>query len=133
MRKKWLCQVEGLVYGAKVTKTSDQSEEFYTGLTARPFKLRFYEHQSSFRHAENRHKTTLSKHIWKLRDEGEEYTLKWWVIDRGEKFNPISKSYDLCLKEKWHIMFNKKTATLNTRREIFSTCRHRTQKLLCNI
>ena len=93
-----------------MTKTSDQSEEFYTGLTARPFKLRFYEHQSSFRHAENRHKTTLSKHIWKLRDEGEEYTLKWWVIDRGKKFNPISKSCDLCLKEKYHIMFKREVS-----------------------
>ena len=127
------CQTEGLVYGAKVTKISDQSEEFYTGLTGRSFKLRYYEHQSSFRHPEQRHKTTLSNHIWKLRDEGEDYTLRWWVIDRGKKFNPISKSCDLCLKEKYHIMFNKNTATLNTRREIFSTCRHRTQKLLCNI
>ena len=57
------CQAEGLVYGAKVTKTSDQSEEFHTGLTARPFKLRFYEYQSSFRPSANRHKTTLSNHM----------------------------------------------------------------------
>ena len=126
------CQTDGLVYGAKVTKSSDQSEQFYTGLTARTFKLRYYEHQSSFRHRDQRHKTTLSDHIWKLIDEEEDYILKWWVIDRGKAFNPISKSCDLCLKEKFHIMFSKNTATLNTRREIFSTCRHRTKKLLCN-
>ena len=126
------CQTEELVYGASVTKLSDNSIESYTGLTARNFKLRYYEHQSSFRHSEQRHKTTLSNHIWRLQDEGEDYTLRWWVIDRGKKFNPITKSCDLCLKEKFHIMFNKNTATLNSRREIFSTCRHRTQKLLCN-
>ena len=126
------CQTDELVYGAAVTKKSDQSKEFYTGLTSRTFKMRYYEHQSSMRHSEQRHKTTLSNHIWKLRDEGEDYTLRWWVIDRGKKFNPISKSCDLCLKEKFHIMFNKNTATLNSRREIFSTCRHRTQNLLCN-
>ena len=126
------CQTDELVYGAKVTKLSDQSTEFYTGLTSRAFKRRYYEHQSSFRHSEQRHKTTLSNHIWKLIDEGEDYTLKWWVIDRGKPFNPISKSCELCLKEKFHIMFSKESATLNSRREIFSTCRHRTKKLLCN-
>ena len=57
------CQTEGLVYGAKVTKTSDKSEELHTGLTARPLKVRFYEHQSSLRHSANRPKTTLSNHI----------------------------------------------------------------------
>ena len=82
------CQTDGLVYGAAVTKMSDQSKEFYTGLTSRTFKKRYYEHQSSFKHTEQRHKTTLSNHIWKLRDEAEDYTLRWWVIDRGGKFNP---------------------------------------------
>ena len=57
------CQTDELVYGAAVTKKSDQSKEFYTGLTSRTFKMRYYEHQSSMRHSEQRHKTTMSNNI----------------------------------------------------------------------
>ena len=34
------------------------------------------------------------------------YTLQWKIIDRGRVFNPVTKKCRLCLKEKWHIMFN---------------------------
>ena len=41
------CLTKGVVYEAKVTKTSDQSTETYTGLSSRRFKDRFYEHTSN--------------------------------------------------------------------------------------
>ena len=126
------CQTTSLVYGAKVTSTRTTKSEFYTGVTARRFKDRYYEHRSNSRHEDERHKTTLSEHIWKLRDMDEPYTVSWWVIDRGRAFNPTTKTCDICSKEKYHIMFNPQTATLNSRREVFATCRHRTKLLLCN-
>ena len=126
------CQTKSLVYGAKVTNTRTKKSEFYTGVTARRFKDRYYEHQSNSRHEDERHKTTLSEHIWKLRDMNESYTVSWWVIDRGRAFNPSTKTCNICSKEKFHIMFNPQTATLNSRREVFATCRHRTKLLLCN-
>ena len=64
------CQTKCLVYGAKVTNTRTQTSEFYTGVTARRFKDRLYEHQTSF-NRKNKKPTTLSDHIWKLNDENE--------------------------------------------------------------
>ena len=118
--------------GAKLTSTRTKKYEFYTGVTTRRFKDRYYEHQSNSRHEDKRHKSTLSEHICKLRDMDEPYTVSWWVIDRGRAFNPTTKTCDICSKEKYHIMFNPQTATLNSRREVFATCRHRTKLLLCN-
>jgi hypothetical protein len=126
------CLTKGVVYGAKVTKTSDQTTETYTGLTARRFKDRFYEHTSNSNNESERDKTTLAGHIWNLKRQGEDYTTSWKIIDRGKDFNPSTRSCQLCLKEKYHIMFSSDGATLNSRREIFSTCRHRTKLLLCN-
>ena len=40
-------------------------------------------------------------------------------------YNTTSKSCRLCLLEKYHIMFTPGVATLNKRRELFSSCRHR--------
>ena len=126
------CQTKGVVYGAEVTKTRDQSIETYTGLTSRHFKDRFYEHTSNCNHESEKHKTSLSKHIWKLKNQGEPYSVSWKIIDRGKAFNPSTRSCQVCLKEKYHIMFNPEGASLNQRREIFATCRHRTKLLLCN-
>ena len=120
-----------VVYGAKVTNTRTQTSEFYTGVTARRFKDRLYEHRTSFKHR-NQKPTTLSDHIWKLKDENDNYTVSWRIIDRGRAYNPTTKSCNICDKEKYHIMFNPQTATLNSRREIFATCKHRTKNLLCN-
>ena len=92
------CLTKGVVYGAKVTKSSDQSTEFYTGLTARKFKERYYEHTASFRHENLRHKTTLSEHIWKLNSQHEPYTVRWRVIDRVKPFNSLTKTSEICPK-----------------------------------
>ena len=72
---KGACQMQGVVYGAKVTNNSDQTSEFYTGLTARPFKKRLYEHTTSFNKEKKRHKTTLSDHVWSLKLQGDPYTI----------------------------------------------------------
>ena len=125
------CQKKCLVYGAKVTNTRTSTSEFYTGVTARRFKDRLYEHQTSF-NQRNQKPTTLSDHVWKLKDQNEPYTVSWWIIDRGRAYNPTTKSCNICEKEKYHIMFNPKTATLNSRREIFATCTHRRKLLLSN-
>ena len=124
------CHTKCLVYGAKVTNTRTQTSEFYTGMTARRFKDRLYEHQTSFNRKKQK-PTTLSDHIWKLKDRNEPYTVSWWVIERGRDYNPSTKSCNICEKEKFHIMFNPNTATLNSRREIFATCTHRRKRLLC--
>ena len=106
-------------------------QETYTGLTSRRFKDRWYEHNHDFNN-ENKEGTTLSNHVWKLKNDRTPYNIKWKIINRSNSFNPSTRRCNLCLKEKYFIMFRPEGATLNNRSEFFSTCRHRLKPLLGN-
>jgi hypothetical protein len=71
--------------------------------------------------------------VWEVKDSGTEHEITWDFIDRAPSFIPITKKWRLCLKEKYHIMYSPTSSKLNKRNEIFSTCRHRKQKLLINV
>ena len=75
---------------------------------------------------------TIVSIIRELKDKNLNYSLKWDFIETAETFNPITKKCRLCLKEKFHIMYNRPSSSLNKRQEIFNTCRHRKQRLLEN-
>ena len=60
------CLTQGVVYQATVVREDDGSIETYTGLTARTFKRRLYEHNQDFNH-QKREGTTLSNHVWGLK------------------------------------------------------------------
>ena len=125
------CQTVGVVYQATVTREDTQAQESYTGLTSRRFKDRLYEHTHDFNN-ENKEGTSLSNYIWKLKNERTPYNISWKIINRAQSFNPSTKRCNLCLKEKYFIMFRPEGATLNNRSEFFSTCRHRLKPLLGN-
>ena len=125
------CLTQGVVYQATVTREDNQAKETYTGLTARPFKSRLYEHRQDF-NSRKREGTTLSKFIWKLKDQNIPHKLEWKLLLRSQSFNPSTKQCSLCLREKYCIIFQPEGATLNSRSEIFSTCRHRLKPLLTN-
>ena len=72
--------------------------------------------------------TVMPSYIYDVRN----FTMKWSTIDRGKEFNPSTRKCLLCLKEKFHIIFHPAGSTLNTRSELFSTCRHRCARLLSN-
>ena len=63
-----------LVYRAAVT--ANNKTEFYTGIAGNSFKERWDGHKSTIKHSNLRHKTTLSNHIWNLKDSGTNYTLE---------------------------------------------------------
>ena len=123
------CQTKGLIYEAEVTRGDYNTKEYYTGLTDRSFKVRYDEHNSDFRN-QARKGTCLSKYVWKLKRENVPYSISWKIIARGRGFNPTTRSCQVCLKEKYLIMFRPEGATLNSRDEFFSTCRHRLKRLL---
>ena len=125
------CLVDKLVYRATVTDENEKVET-YTGLTSKTFKTRYYGHSRSFREKESEHSTTLSTHIWKLKNKNKNFNVRWEVVARANDFNPISRKCQLCLKEKYYILFHQGGATLNKRSELFSTCRHRLRRLLSN-
>ena len=124
------CLTDELVYKASVTRLDTNQVETYTGLTGGTFKDRYNQHMHDFRHEKNKSKTTLSKFIWKLKSENVPYEIAWQSVARARVFNPVTKKCQLCLREKYHIMFNPESATLNRRDELFNTCRHRLKLLL---
>ena len=118
------CQVDSVVYKATVT-TDNNVTNTYTGLTSDTFKKRWYKHRETFEKQDHSNPTTLSTYIWDLKLRNKNHDIKWSIIERAKDFNPITRKCRLCLKEKYHIIYNKEGATLNERSELFSTCRHR--------
>ena len=121
------CKKDSVVYVASVD--SADGVEHYTGLTGGSFKDRWTKHMSDINI--NKPSTTLGSYVTKLKQEGKPYTLTWDIMDRAPVYNPVSRKCRLCLKEIYYIMFKPESATLNVRNELFNTCRHRKQKLLC--
>ena len=126
------CKDKWVVYSAKVTENSSGQSETYTGLTSRTFMTRRKEHLRDFEDPDSRVSSKLSGHIWDLKDKGLSYTLNWSILDRAPPFNTTKRKCMLCLTEKYHIMYDREHSSLNKRSEVFNTCRHRTQGLLCN-
>ena len=117
------CQVDHVIYQATV-KDEDQAINTYTGLTRNTFKKRHTAHKFSFNNR-GKNSTTLSTHLWNLKDEKKNFEISWKIIDRAQEFNPVKRKCRLCIKEKYYIIFQPDGATLNTRSELFTTCRHR--------
>ena len=127
------CLTEGIIYQAIVTRTDNNSKETYIGLTENSFKTRFNGHNSTFRNESRRNATTLSQHIWKMKDNNISYTLNWKIIAKGKPYSTSSKSCNLCNKEKFFIICRPQMATLNARSELVGDCKHRRKHLLCSI
>ena len=125
------CLVESVVYKATVEQ-QDSTVNTYTGMTCNTFKERFYGHRSTFENENHPNPTTLSTHVWDLKGQSKNYEVKWNIIDKAKDFNPATRKCRLCLKEKYHIIFQPTGATLNERTELYSTCRHRLRRVLAN-
>ena len=122
------CLVTNVVYKAKVVD-NDTTTQTYTGLISTTFKKRFYKHRTTFEKP-NHEPTTLSNHVWDLKDKHKTYNISWSVIDRAPDFNPATGKCRLCLKENFYIIFQPEGATLNQRTELFTACRHKKFKTL---
>ena len=127
------CEQAGVVYCASVKENLSGKIETYTGLTGRAFKKRWKEHQDDFENQKKRTNTSLSSHIWELKDRGLDFSISWKILERAPTYNPVTKKCALCLKEKFHIMYNRENSSLNKRSEVYNTCRHRLQGLLSKV
>ena len=116
------CLVSSIVYEAKVTDKQNNKTHNYIGLTENTFKSRYTVHKFSFNNKHKRHSTTLSDHIWKLKDSKIEHDIKW-AIAAGPKeaYSTTTKNCQLCTEEKLLILNNSKNLeNLNSRNEISS-------------
>ena len=73
----------------------------------KPFKTRYNIHNSSFRLPHKRSTTTLSEHLWTLKDAGVIYMTEWTILDKAKPCSPAAIKCDLCLEEKYYILLEK--------------------------
>ena len=132
------CVHTDVVYGATVTPLDQdnlpvhEEAERYVG-EAEDWKHRFYTHNRSFTVRDPDIQTSLSHHIWALKDENINYLITWQVLEKSRSFNPITLQCHLCLSEATKIVLNPNLATLNSRNETYGFCRHRKKYLLKNV
>ena len=118
------CLITGIIYKANVTSDSENSGRNYIGLTEGTFKKRFYGHQLSFKDRKYLKSSELSKHIWKVKDQGRSYRISWRVKNKATPYINGTKRCDLCLFEKLCILKANKSSLLNKKSELILKCRH---------
>ena len=112
------CNQDGAIYEAEV-KTDDGKVESYVGL-AKNFKKRFPKHKSTLGSRTADGQTTLSRYVWKKRDEGLNPTVSWKYLETNvPDFNPVTETCKLCTREKYQILLNPSVATLNLETNLF--------------
>ena len=137
--RKYVCPLDGdcrssaVVYKATVETTDETKTKNYIGMAETDFKTRYYNHESSFKNAHHRHKTTLSQYVWKMKDEGEPFSIKWNLLAKSRPYQCGVRTCDLCLTEKFEILFHKSKCNLNKRTEVANSCRHRAKLKLKNV
>ena len=124
------CLTEGVVYQATVKREDTGDVQTYVGITEGSFKSRYNNHTSTFRNPKRKHSTALSRYIWNLKDTNANFSLKWKIMKRCKAYSGRTKRCSLCLHEKLFIIRHPEMATLNSRNELISSCRHRKKHLL---
>ena len=120
------CTVSNVVYQADVITTDRRGRviKTYFGQTKREFKLRYREHMQAIKYENSTHATALSNYVWKLKRNGQEYTIKWSIKYRAPPYKSGSKKCLLCLKEKTAIALCDPKTLLNTKSELLKKCIH---------
>ena len=131
-----LCNSSSIVYQATVTlenpEISDNPENVYFGICEGSFKPRYRNHLKSFNNRRYKTDTELSEHIWKLKDRGMSYSIKWDIKSRASSYKCGTKRCDLCVTEKVIIARCNHKGLLNKRSELMSKCRPRNKFILKN-
>ena len=124
------CLGDNVIYQADVSAVG-KKKEGYVGMAAPTFKSRYANHKTDFKHTSKRRHTKLAGYVWQLKDEGLDYQIEWQFLARASTYKASSKTCRLCLSEKYHIMHSRKDmASLNKRKEFFSSCLHKEKLLL---
>ena len=124
------CNQAGAVYQTTVNSDAGRTVKTYVGL-AKDFKKRYYKHKKSITEPTEKNSTTLSTHFLKQQAAGKEPQMTWKFLETNlPTYNPVRNSCRLCLREKYIIVLKPHLATLNSRSEIFSACRHKRFELL---
>ena len=74
--------------------------------------------------AKYKHETELSKHVWNLKKENRQFSIRWTIVKQTPAGRNGKRNCALCLEEKLMIMKGRSKNILNRRSEIFTKCRH---------
>ena len=125
------CLKDNVIYQAIVTEKISKKVETYIGLASTSFKARLANHKASMKNRNLEKNCKLAQHIWDLRDKKIEIEeIEWKIIDRGQPYSNITDRCNLCIKEKFYILYKPEMSTINMRSEITAGCRHKTSLLL---
>ena len=124
------CLTKAIVYNANVSTESESKS--YIRACETEFKYRWNNYKSSFKHEHKRKQTTLSDHIWNLKNNNDEFSIKWSILKKSFPYSNVSKRCQLCLWEKYFIIRSDRSNTLNNRLELINKCRHSNKVLLKN-
>ena len=132
------CKVECVVYQAEVTSDTPASVEKektmrYIGLTEGPLKKRYTSHKSDMTTRNARSGTTLSRHVWELKDQNIPFNISWSIKERCKPYIAGAEDCNLCIAEKVHILEAEPKTSLNSRSEMLTMCRHKAKFLLKNV
>ena len=124
------CLTPRIVYRADVTNNKTDEHKYYYGISDTPFKDRYENHKTSFRHRSHLTGSDLSKYYWKLVGNGAVPIIKFSIAKRV-KGNIFVNNCNLCLTEKSFTIRNLDDVNmLNKRSEFTSKCRHTNKRLL---
>ena len=119
------CCRNSVVY--KASLKTDETDKFYYGSCETSFKLRYNNHNQSFKDSRKINSTELSKAVWKLKQSGLSPEIRWKIVQHATPYQCGSKTCNLCLSEKLQIFQADPNKLLNKRSELVSKCRHRSK------
>ena len=71
---------------------------------------------------EKKQKSELANHIWRLKEKGKKYEIKWSIARKAHNYKNGDRNCDLCVTEKTLIALGDPETMLNKRTEIFRKC-----------
>ena len=86
----------------------------------------------SFKNVNRKNATTLSQDIRTMKENAIEYIVEWKLIARAKPYSPATERCNLCLKEKYFIIFQPHMASLNDRNKLAMECKHKKQFMFAN-
>ena len=125
------CLTDNLLYKASLSANlPNYSTKVYKGISHHQFKLRYNNHKKAFNIEKYKNDCELSKEVWRIKDKGGTFEIKWEILQQLNSYSPTSKRCALCMAEKLSIIQHEGDNLLNKRTEIISKCRHRNKFML---
>ena len=91
------CRISNVIYKAEVK--SEKDYKTYIGLTSLEFKQRLSKHKTDFKYKKYQESTKLSNHIWNLKDNNQNFEIKWSILKKVKPTNVSDKICRLCASE----------------------------------